>query len=284
MIARTTVLTTLFAFLVLAAGSRSWRWQGGKSSPGDRGRSIAAKFSGKFKARAASDAQQVSAADWSVFFIGNSHTGMHNMPGLICDMIRFRFPKQTAYCHSMSVGFLEDTARSPAYRQEIESRPWKHVVLQAQKISMSGMYDYSKKDGIELAKLAKAKGAKVTFYPEWGVAGKAGDGQRTEEVYRGMAAAAGVGMAPVATAWDLALAERPNLSLHSRDGNHQSKVGAFLTGAVLFGQITGEDPTVLTGFAYAELSEADRKFLAGVAAKALATEAPPVQKVAAKRR
>ena len=45
------------------------------------------------------------------------------------------------------------TARDPRCKEEIETRPWKYVVLQAQKISMSGRFDYSRREGIDLAKL-----------------------------------------------------------------------------------------------------------------------------------
>jgi hypothetical protein len=220
----------------------------------------------------ASDADRVRAADVSILFFGNSHTAMHDMPGLIAGMIRSRQPGKTVYTHHLPVAFLEGIASDPLSLAEIDSRPWTHVVLQAQKISTSGKFDYPRTDGIEYAKRAKARGAAVVFYPEWGLRGKSGDGARQEGVYREMARAAGVGVAPVARAWDLALAERPDLPLHSADGNHQSAVGAFLTACVLYGQLTGDSPAPLADYPYPAATEADRKFLADVAARTLATE------------
>lgn len=222
----------------------------------------------------ASDAAAVRAADMSVLFVGNSHTGMHDLPTLVCDMVRFLHPMKTTHAHYVGCGFLEDAARSPACKEEVENRPWTHVVLQAQKISMSGKHEYSRAEGIDLAKSAKANGAAVVFYPEWGLKGVAGDGTRQEKVYREMARDAGVAVAPVARAWDLALAERPELPLHDADGNHQSPTGAFLTACVLAGRLTGADPTALAGFEYPGVSEANRRFLAAIAAKALAEERP----------
>src|SRR4051794_5056399 len=82
----------------------------------------------------ASDAGQGRSADVSILSVGNSHTAAHDLPALVCGMIRFRRPEKTVYAHHVPVGFLEDAARDPACRDEIESRPWKYVVLQAQKI------------------------------------------------------------------------------------------------------------------------------------------------------
>jgi hypothetical protein len=214
-----------------------------------------------------SDAEKVRSADVSILFVGNSHTAMHDLPDLVCGMIRFRRPGQTVYAHYVPVGFLEDVARNPKCRDEIESRPWKHVVLQGQKISASGRFDYSRKEGIDIARLAKDRGAEVVFYPEWGLKGVDGDGARQEKVYREMAHDAGVGVAPVARAWDLAAAARPDLPLHAGDGNHQSSLGAFLTACVLFGRLTGDDPAALASYPY-PADEADREFLAATAAKA----------------
>src|SRR5947209_19725391 len=102
-------------------------------------------------ADAKSDPDQVRSADFSVLYVGNSHTGSHNLPALIAEMIRYRHPDKTVYSHAVSVAFLEDVARDPACREEIESRQWKYVVLQAQKESRTGTVKYSTAEGIEIA-------------------------------------------------------------------------------------------------------------------------------------
>jgi hypothetical protein len=217
---------------------------------------------------AGSDAEKVRAADVSILFVGNSHTSSQDLPNLVCEIIRFRHPGKTVYSYVVSVAFLENTAHEPRCRDEIESRPWKFVVLQGQKISVSGREEYSRTEGIDIAKLAKARGATVLFFSEWGLRGVSGDGPRQEKVYQEMAREAGVGVAGVARAWDLALAERPELPLYATDGNHQSPVGAFLTAAFLYARLTGESPAPLASFPYPHVNEADRKFLADTAARA----------------
>ena len=220
-----------------------------------------------------SDPEKVRSADVSILFVGNSHTTSHDLPNLIGEMIRFRRPGTTVYAHVVGVGFLEDVAHHPRCREEIESRPWKYVVLQAQKESRTGKFQYSQAEGIEIAKLARERGAAVIFFAEWGLRDVPGHGPRIENVYDEMAAAAGARVAPVGRAWDLARAARPDLPLFDPDGNHQSALGAFLTASVLFGQLTGESPAALVSFPRGGLGEAERKVLVDAAVRALAQKA-----------
>lgn len=218
--------------------------------------------------------QPAPATDARLLFVGNSHTGLHGLPDLVAGMVQALRPGRTAAARYVPVGFLEDTAADPTAGDAVDLGAWTAVVLQAQKISVSGRFSYSRAEGLALARRAKSKGAVVVFYPEWGLKGRPGDGARQEAVYREMAAAAGATVAPVATAWDLALAERPDLPLYAADGNHQSELGAFLTACVLAATLTGASPAGLADHSYPAASAADRRFLAGVAARAVAGEKP----------
>src|SRR5262249_19051667 len=142
-----------------------------------------------------------------------------------------------------------------------------------QKESRSGRFKYSQAEGVDLAKFARAHGATVVFFAEWGLRDVPGHGRRIEEVYDEMATAAGARVAPVGRAWDLALAERPDLPLYPGDGNHQTALGAFLTAAVLFGRLADESPSALASFRCEGLGDADQKSLLGAAVKALAQKA-----------
>jgi hypothetical protein len=221
-----------------------------------------------------SDLDRVRAADDSVLFVGNSHTTHHDLPNLVAELIRHARPGRTVYTWVESVAFLEDVETNPHCRAEIDKRPWKHVVLQGQKISVSGRFEYSSAAGIEFARRAidGGAGADVIFYPEWGRAGVAGDGANQERVYREMAREAGAGVVPVARAWDAALAGRPELPLHAADGNHQSRVGAFLTACVLAARIADVDPAAFASYPDPAVGLEDRKYLTGVAARTLAME------------
>lgn len=221
------------------------------------------------QSRNSQDESRPKTADINALFIGNSHTVYHDVPALVAKMMEFLHPDKVVWGAPYPVGFLEEAATDPSCKAALKARKWDFVILQAQKISSSGRYDYSTKEGIDLAKFAKSTGATVYYFSEWGRKGVADEGERTHKIYEQMAGAADVKVAPVGRAWDLALAERPELKLHGPDGNHESEVGAFLTACVLCGQIAAADPTPLGSFDYPDVSADDRKFLASIAARAL---------------
>ena len=218
------------------------------------------------------DSETLRTADLSILFVGNSHTSMHDLPNLVCEMIRFRQPGKTVAARYVAVSHLDDLATEPRGQQLLDAHPWKHVVLQAQKISVSGRFEYSRAAGIDFAKRAKDRGANVIFFAEWGLKDDPSNGPRHEKIYREMAQQVGADVAAVDRAWVLARAERPGLALHDRDGNHQSRVGAFLTACVLYGQLTGNDPAELGTFPDESVTEVDRRYLAEVAGKTRASD------------
>lgn len=216
-----------------------------------------------------SDVDKVRNADVSILFIGNSHTMNHDLPNLVRGMIEFRHPEKTVYVHAVAVGFLEDAGRNPGCIEEIENRPWKSVVLQAQKISVSGKHEYSRKEGIDLAKKVKKRGAAAFFFSEWGLLDDPTNGPRHEKVYVEMANESAAVVVPVGRAWTVALAQRPELTLYEGDGNHQTALGAFLTACTLVGRIMNENPEPLAKFEYLQSDEETRKLLAHSASRAL---------------
>jgi hypothetical protein len=217
------------------------------------------------ESHASSDAAVFTKADVRILFIGNSHTMHHNLPDLVCRMIRQVMPGKTIVHHVVGVSHLADASINPQVKAEIEFRPWTHVVLQAQKISMSGKFLYPTDEGIDLAKRAKANGAAVAFFAEWARKGIMDERDRTETIYTEMAKESGATVIPVGRAWDAAFAMRPDLPLHEADGNHQSAMGAFLTACVVAGRLSGSTPMPFASIEFAELSAKDRTFLAEVA-------------------
>jgi hypothetical protein len=194
---------------------------------------------------------------------------MHHLPNLVCQLIEHQHPHRTARAMHIVVPFLESTAQDPRCRAQLARGVWRHTILQAQKISTSGQFVYSQQEGIDLARFARAHQAKTAFYAEWGLQSVPNDGARVAAIYQEMATAAQVGVAPVGRAWDIALAQRPELPLYAADGNHQSSTGAFLTACVLYGHIMGEDPSTLGSYPYLQLRRSDAQFLAACAAQAL---------------
>lgn len=202
-----------------------------------------------------------------VLFIGNSHTLGHQLPELVCRMIEFAKPEERVFGHVIPVAFLDDVAKHPGALKQIDSGHWDIVVLQAQKISTSGKYDYPRDAGIDLAKRAAKHGSKVYFFAEWGIKGDATSGPRHERIYREMADASGANVIAVGRAWDLALAERADLALHESDRNHETKLGAFLTACVIAGQLADVDAASFGEFPTEAGDVETREFLAAAAAR-----------------
>lgn len=219
------------------------------------------------ESHATSDASEIAKADIRILFVGNSHTSYHGLPDLVCRMVRQARPSKTVSFSVVPVSHLDDATINPRVKAEIEFRPWTHVVLQAQKISMSGKYRYSTEEGIDLARRAKAKGAAVSFFAEWARRGEADERERTETIYSEMAKETGTSVIPVGRAWDAALAKRPDMPLHAEDGNHESAMGAFLTACVIAGRLLDVSPKGFATVEVADLSTADRAFLSEMAAQ-----------------
>ncbi len=175
-------------------------------------------------------------------FIGNSHTHSHDVPGRVAALLKLRFPERSIVSHAINVPFLDDAANDQALPSLIANNRWQGVVLQAQKISSSGRYEYSTDAGIDLAKGLNAKGTPVYFFAEWGLQGVADSTERTDRIYRNMAVASGATLIPVGLVWENVLRNRSDLSLFDLDGNHSNALGADLTSLAIASFLSGEDP------------------------------------------
>lgn len=225
--------------------------------------------------RQTQDDQAKPNAKYRVLFFGNSHTASHDLPKLVQRLIESDGTNESAIAEIGVVGaFLDDIWENPKAKEKLESGDWTHVVLQAQKYSQSGKYEYSTQEAIELAKFAKSKNAKVIFYPEWGQKGNSEEGGRVHRLHESMAVKVGAQVAPVGLAWDLALQQPLEVELFAADGNHASATGAFLTAAVLYATITERSPTRITFEPNKHVTQATGKILIQAAAKATEKKFP----------
>ena len=205
-------------------------------------------------------------ATYRILFYGNSHTFGHDLPELIAEMIKSDGSDETAYVeYAGGLGFLEEAWKHPSTRPKLESLPWTHVILQAQKYSQSGKYEYSTKEAIEMAQFIQNLGAKAIFFPEWGQRGKEDEGRRVHALHESIARKSQATVAPVGLAWDRALEKDLAVKLHAADGNHQTIHGAFLTASVLYATITGRSPTKISSKVLKAFRGKDRETLVAAA-------------------
>jgi hypothetical protein len=189
-------------------------------------------------------APPVTTSDVGLLFMGNSHTSANNLPGMVAAMVRAARP-------AASVRFLEapgwmflDERSVHAPSLQLIDRSWTHVILQAQKYSSSGLFEYSTEGAESLVRKARGVQAVPILFPEWPRRGIA-ETQRIYDLHVSIARREPACVAPVGQAWDLARARDPSLTLHAEDGNHSAPAGAFLAALVIAATVGGVDPATL---------------------------------------
>ena len=184
----------------------------------------------------------IEPVDFAVLFLGNSHSRAPGMVPQIEAWLAEDHPEGRVIAFNGHGPFLEDIARNHRILGVIDDHPSDVVFLQAQKYSQSQSREYPIDGAVELSERAERRGARVILFPEWAQADLPEEGDYIVSIYLKVADATGATMASVPAAWGLALKEMPDLILHAADGNHANGTGAYLTAAVLYGLISGNDP------------------------------------------
>jgi hypothetical protein len=184
-------------------------------------------------------------ADLSLLFMGNSHTSANNLPGMVAAMVRAARPGRTVRAvEAPGWMFLDERAANTPSLELLREGGWTFVVLQAQKYSSSGMFDYPIDGALGLARTARGVHAVPVMFPEWPRRG-IDETRRIFDLHVSIAVREPACVAPIPQAWDLALARHPELVLHASDGNHSAPAGAFLAALVIAATMTGVAPDQL---------------------------------------
>lgn len=187
-------------------------------------------------------------ADITLLFMGNSHTSVNDLTGMVTAMVRAGRPDKTVGT-AVAPGwmFLDERLQDADSMNLLSSQHWSFVILQAQKYSSSGQFTYSTAEAEELIRRARQAGAVPILFPEW-PRRDVDETQRIFNLHVSIAQHEAACVAPIPQAWDLALARHPELTLHASDGNHSAPAGAFLAALVLYATITDLSPLDLPHF------------------------------------
>lgn len=181
-------------------------------------------------------------ADISMLFMGNSHASVNNLQGMVAEMVRAARPrKSVGAVEAPGWMFLEERLHDAPSVNLLRSQDWSFVILQAQKYSSSGQFEYSTAEAEEFIRIARQQQAVPIMFPEWPRLG-IDETMRIYDLHVSIAQREVACVAPIGQAWDLSLARHPSLTLHAPDGNHSSPAGAFLAALILFATITGDSP------------------------------------------
>jgi len=184
-------------------------------------------------------------ADIALLFMGNSHTSANNLPGMVAAMVRAARPGRTVRAvEAPGWMFLDERAANAPSIEMLREGGWTYVVLQAQKYSSSGMFDYPIDGAVSLAHAARGVHAIPVMFPEW-PRRDIDETRRIYDLHVSIAVREPACVAPIGQAWDLALSRNPGLVLHASDGNHSAPAGAFLAALVIAATMTGVAPDQL---------------------------------------
>ena len=213
-------------------------------------------------------------SDITLLFMGNSHTSVNDLSGTVTAMVQAANPDKTVFgTEAPGWMFLDERLDHAQTLAVLRSHPWSFVVLQAQKYSSSGQFNYSTAEAEELIRRSRALGAVPILFPEW----PRKDIAETERIYNlhtSIAQREPACVAPVGQAWDLSLARYPNLVLHAADGNHSAPAGAFLAALILSATITQGAPLELPFIEGTNVDTETQALLRGIANETVNMVAP----------
>lgn len=213
-------------------------------------------------------------ADIKLLFMGNSHTSFNDLTKMVADMVRAGKPgRSVASVEAPGWMFLEERVHDTPSIDLLNGQNWSFVILQAQKYSSSGQFDYSTEEAKELIRMSRARHAVPVMFPEW-PRRNVDETALIYELHVSIAQTEPACVAPIGQAWDLALTRDPTLVLHDSDGNHSAPAGAFLAALVLYATITGSSPLDLPNFAQYPVNAGMQTTLRGIAAETVQTVPP----------
>ncbi|GAB4199081.1 MAG: hypothetical protein OHK0022_19040 [Roseiflexaceae bacterium] len=183
-----------------------------------------------------------------VLFIGNSHTFVNNLPGLLAE-VASRAGERPVSTEMVAVGgaTLRDHWEQGQALERIRAGGWDYVVLQDQSqrplLDPAGMAADVRRFDEEIRKT----GARTVLYITWARQPDQRLQGRITATYRSIAAERGALVAPVGPAWQEALRRQPRLALYDPDQIHATPVGTALAAYVFYATLFQRSPAGLDG-------------------------------------
>lgn len=202
----------------------------------------------------------------SVLFIGNSYTGVNNLPQLTKDVALSVGDTLIFDAHTPGGAQMQQHAANATAIQKIFSKPWDHVVLQAQSQEPSfgqaqvqqSVYPYA--EILCDTMLANNSCTRPIFYRTWGR--KNGDASNCAVApwlctYEGMDSALAFSyskmandndafLSPVGDVWKSIRTNHPSIELYAPDESHPSLAGSYAAACTFYAVIFQNDPSLIT--------------------------------------
>jgi hypothetical protein len=187
----------------------------------------------------------IAGSSLRVLFIGNSHLGVNNVPGLLAQLAAGE-DRHFVFESVIHGGFtLEGHWNSGEAIEAIRRGDWDLVVLQAQSLEpveqTASYFHFVRLFNSEIRRVGartvlhlgwarKDLGNPLELQPRWT--------QATLKIAREI----GAGVVPVGLAWTHSLSSFPELILYSPDGNHATLAGSYLAACAYFAALYQKSP------------------------------------------
>lgn len=207
-----------------------------------------------------------SQTEKKVLFIGNSYTGVNNLPLMVKNMTESAGDVLVYDANTPGGTTLQSHSTNAVTLQKIGAGDWDYVVLQEQSQLPSFPQGQVESDVYPFAELlcenirASNACAEPMFYMTWGR--ENGDQSNCEFApwlctyegmddslrsrYMYMAETNNTALAPVGAVWRYIRENHPEIDLYSGDGSHPSVAGSYAAGCAFYATIYKKDPTLIT--------------------------------------
>ena len=211
--------------------------------------------------------------NYKVLIFGNSH--IIGLANILNTLLLHTLPDKSVTMREVSSQhFLDERLEDGVSLGILQNDNWSHVILQAQKYSQSGQFNYPTDGTQRWISLAKTQDVTPILFPEHPQRGNSSEGQRVYDLHSGIAAKQAACVAPIGPVWDKVIALRPELELHQADGNHASALGKFLSALVFYQIITGQSADLLPYIASLDVDADIQDFLGQIVSQVI-LEHPP---------
>lgn len=184
--------------------------------------------------------------DHAALFIGNSHTYVHDVPGMVEALARAAgdsaFEAHAVAEPNYALGDHLATSRAPA---ALQGSRWRWVVLQQGTSALAESQIYLENVTLAFDPLIRGAGAEPVLYQIWPTASRRFDADAALTSYWNAAAAVGGILAPAGDAFTASLDSDPSVPVYDGDGLHASRYGAYLAAVVLVERMLGVHPESL---------------------------------------
>ena len=219
-----------------------------------------------------------------VLLVGNSYTMHHSLHTLLQRLAAHvdGGPRMTVDAVAHGGYSLSNHLQKGQALARIKAGHYTHVVLQGHSMSAVDHPDKLIADAKRFKQLIDAAAGQTVFYATWArspevrlyrthksVRSLAQMSMLVSSTYFELSSLLRAGLAPVGSAFERALVEHPKLTLWGSDGSHPSLAGSYMAACVLYGAITGIDPS-RTSYIPNGMKSEDAELVRGVAGRSLA--------------